>query len=62
MKKTVHDFKFEVEFGYSCDLITLKVCDHYQVQAYVTDGDFRTMAEYLAVDTSSCPVCGKVVE
>lgn len=62
MTKNIHDFKFEIEFGYSCDIISLKVCEHYQVQAYVNDREFYTMARYLVSDSSACPICGKVIE
>jgi hypothetical protein len=61
MKKRIYDFKFEVEFGYDCNLITLKVCEHYQLQHYVPDKDFYNGASFLLENSSPCPVCGKEI-
>lgn len=59
MHKRIYDFKFEIKFGYSCDIITLKVCEHYHLQSFVPDKDFHAGAQYLIDNSSSCPVCGK---
>lgn len=61
MVKRINDFKFEIEFGYSCDIITLKVCKHYHLQCFVLNKDFHAGAQYLIDNSGACPVCGKVI-
>lgn len=61
MKKRITNFKFEVEFGYFYDIITLKVCEHYQLQSFVSKKDFHDRAQYLIDNSSPCPVCGKEI-
>lgn len=60
--KSIRDYKFEIEFGLTADIITLKVCDHFQLQAYVKSSSFDDRAECLINCEGKCPVCGKGVE
>ncbi len=44
MNKSIMDYKFEIEFGYDVNIITLKICDHFQLQKYVFDLGFTKCA------------------
>lgn len=59
--KSIRDYKFEVEFGLGSNIITLKVCDHFQLQNYVLDASFTKGAIALVNSEDKCPVCGKGV-
>lgn len=61
MNKSIRDYKFEIEFGLSMNIITLKVCDHFQLQRYVGDLGFTKSAICLINCEEKCPVCGKGV-
>lgn len=55
------DYKFEIEFGLDANIITLKICDHFQLQNYVFDLGFTKCAIALVNSKEKCPVCGKGV-
>lgn len=59
MNKSIRDYKFEIEFGLSTNIITLKICDHFQLQSYVFDQGFTKAAISLVNSEDKCPVCGK---
>lgn len=61
MNKSIMNYKFEIEFGLDANIITLKICDHFQLQSYVFDLGFTKCAIALVNSKEKCPVCGKGV-
>lgn len=61
MNKSIRNYKFEIQFGLDANIITLKICDHFQLQNYVFDSGFTKGAISLVNSKDKCPVCGKGV-
>lgn len=59
--RSIGDYKFEIEFGLINNIITLKVCEHFQLQAYASNVNFVNKAVDLVNREDKCPVCGKGV-